>query len=161
MKESKIILRHAQEEDAPIVALAVAMAIDDNEALHDYCGDNPLSVLTEIARAEATQYSWRFAIVAESEGEPVGAVVGYDGARLKELREGTFAVLRRLVGRVPNINDETEAGEYYLDSVAVLPEFVRSRRTTPTPAAGIRVSNCSPRTSKCSRRTVARSRNCR
>jgi ribosomal protein S18 acetylase RimI-like enzyme len=27
------------------------------------------------------------------------------------------------VGRVPNINDETEAGEYYLDSVAVLPEF--------------------------------------
>ena len=123
MKKSEIILRYAQEEDAPMVALAVAMAIDDKEALHDYCGDNPLSVLTEIARAEATQYSWQFAIVAESEGEPVGAVVGYDGARLKELREGTFAVLRRLVGRVPNINDETEAGEYYLDSVAVLPEF--------------------------------------
>ncbi len=122
-KKSTITLRYAREEDAPIVALAVAIAIDDEEALHDYCGESPLSVLTEIARAEATQYSWRFAVVAECDGEPVGAVVGYDGARLKELREGTFAVLRRLVGRVPNIEDETEAGEYYLDSVAVLPEF--------------------------------------
>ncbi len=52
-----------------------------------------------------------------------GAIVGYDGARLSELREGTFAVLRECTGRVPVVADETEVGEYYLDSVGVLPEF--------------------------------------
>lgn len=123
MNDAKIIVRSAREEDAPIVAIAVALAIGEEEALHDYCGENYLGVLTEIAREENTQYSWRYALVAECNGEAVGAVVGYDGARLHELREGTFSVLRRKVGRVPNIDDETTASEYYLDSVAVIPEF--------------------------------------
>ena len=57
------------------------------------------------------------------DGVEVGAIVGYNGAQLQELRNGTFAVLRRLIGRTPTIADETEAGEYYLDSVAVLPEY--------------------------------------
>ena len=123
MNRPKITLRAAREEDAPIVAMAVALAIGVEEALHDYCGEDYLDVLTKLALAENTQYSWRYAIVAECDGVAVGAVVGYDGARLQELREGTFAILRREVGRIPNIDDETEAGEYYLDSVAVVPEF--------------------------------------
>lgn len=123
MNKSKITIRPAQREDAPIIAQAVHLAIGDEEASRDYCGEEYISVLTEIARADETQYSWQYALVAECEGQPVGAVVGYDGARLKDLREGTFKVLRQLVGRVPNIADETEAGEYYLDSVAVIPEF--------------------------------------
>ncbi len=123
MNKPKITLRHARKEDAPTIAQAVAMAIGDEIALNNYCGKEYISVLTEIARAEDTQYSWQYAIVAECDGQPVGAVVGYDGAQLRELREGTFAVLRSRVGRVPDIADETEAGEYYLDSVAVIPEF--------------------------------------
>lgn len=123
MNRPKITLRPARVEDAPTIAMAIALAIGDEFALHDYCGDDYLAVLTEIARAEDTQYSWRYAMVAECEGCHAGAVVGYDGARLQELREGTFSILRREVGRVPNIDDETEAGEYYLDSVAVIPEF--------------------------------------
>ena len=84
-----------------------------------------LSVLTEISQAEGTQYSWQYAIVAECEGRVVGSVVGYDGAKLAELREGTFAVLRNRVGRVPDIADETEAGEHYLDSLSVAPQYQR------------------------------------
>ncbi|MDO4759089.1 MAG: GNAT family N-acetyltransferase [Rikenellaceae bacterium] len=49
--------------------------------------------------------------------------MGYDGARLQELRDGTLAVIRELTARTPKIADETEAGEYYLDSVGVLPHF--------------------------------------
>ena len=123
MNEAKITVREAREEDAPIVAMAVALAIGEEGALHDYCGENYLAVLTKIARTENTQYSWRFAFVAEVNGEAAGAVVGYNGARLQELREGTFSVLRSEVGRTPNIDDETSAGEYYLDSVAVIPKF--------------------------------------
>lgn len=118
-----VTIRPAVPEDAAIIAQAVAMAIGDEVALRAYCGDNYLAVLTEIARREKTQYSWQRALVAEVEGTVAGAVVGYDGAQLEMLREGTFGVLRELVGRTPTIVDETQAGEYYLDSVAVLPAF--------------------------------------
>lgn len=123
MATSNIITRPATREDAEIIAQAVAMAIGDEEALCRYCGDDYMAVLTDIARSEATQYSWQYAIVAEVEGSVVGAVVGYDGAQLYALREGTFALLLRLIGSTPDIVDETESGEYYLDSVGVLPEY--------------------------------------
>lgn len=113
----------ARREDAATIAHAVAMAIGDEVALRAYCGDDYHAVLTEIARREGTQYSWQYALVADVDGVPAGAVVGYDGARLAELREGTFAVLREQIGRTPNVADECEAGEIYLDSVGVLPEF--------------------------------------
>ena len=116
-------MRAAKQEDAAIVARAVAMAIGDEVALRSYCGDDYLAVLAEMARGEATQYSWRYALVAEVDGVRAGAIVGYDGARLDVLREGTFAVLRACIGRIPVIADETEAGECYLDSVGVLPEY--------------------------------------
>lgn len=120
---TQINIRPATVKDAPFIALVVAMAIHDEVTLHKYCGEDYLSVLTSVARAESTQYSWQNAIIAECAGLAVGAVVGYDGARLKELRNGTFEVLRECVGGVPNMVDETEAGEYYLDSLAVLPEY--------------------------------------
>ena len=123
MTTSKIIVRAARREDAVVIARVVAMAIGDSEALQVYCGDDHLAVLTEVAAREATQYSWQNALIAEVGGVAAGVVVGYDGARLGALREGTFAVLRERIGRVPQIADETEVGEYYLDSVGVLPEF--------------------------------------
>ena len=106
-----------------MIAKAVAMAIGDEEALRAYCGDDYLAVLTEVARREGTQYSWLGVLVAEVDGTPAGAIVGYDGALLEVLREGTYAVIREYLGRTPTIPNETEAGEFYLDSVGVLPQF--------------------------------------
>ena len=80
-------------------------------------------MLTEVAEQRATQYSWQYALIAEVDGVTAGAIVGYDGAKLAQLREGTFATLRKRTGRVPQIADETEDGEYYLDSVGVEPQF--------------------------------------
>lgn len=123
MDEVKIIVRAATPKDDAVIAEAVAMAIGDEEALHNYCGSDYIAVLRSIARREATQYSWQGALVAEVNGVAAGAIVGYDGAQLYALREGTFAVITECIGRIPTIVDETEAGEYYLDSVAVLPEY--------------------------------------
>lgn len=106
-----------------MIAQAVAMAIGDEVALHNYCGESYLDVLTEVAHSEGTQYSWQNALVAEVDDVVAGAIVGYDGALLGTLREGTFEVIRKHIGRVPTIPDETEAGEFYLDSVGVFPEF--------------------------------------
>ena len=123
MDAKKIIVRAARREDAAVIAHAVAMAIGDETALCNYCGEDYMAVLKDIAAADATQYSWRYALVAEVDGAAIGAVVGYDGGELMALRNGTFEVLKRSIARVPNIVDETEAGEYYLDSVGVLPQY--------------------------------------
>lgn len=123
MKAPKITIRSARVEDAATIARAVAMAIGDKEALRAYCGEDYMAVLTQIAATKGTQYSWQYALVAEVDGTAAGAVVGYNGDDLQPLREGTFAIVRQLTGRVPNIANETEGGEYYLDSVGVLPEF--------------------------------------
>ena len=116
-------MRAARPEDAPTIAYAVAMAIGDEVGLSNYCGDDYISVLTEIASREATQYSWQYAQVAAADGVVAGAIVGYDGAQLYALRDGTFRAIFDCIGRTPQVVDETAPGEYYLDSVAVLPEF--------------------------------------
>lgn len=68
MDGSKIIVRAARPEDAATIAHAVALAIGDERALQAYCGEDYQAVLTEIARREATQYSYRQALIAEVDG---------------------------------------------------------------------------------------------
>lgn len=123
MDSCAIVVRRASAADADVVARAVAMAIGDVPTLTEYCGEDYLAVLRAIVLTPNTQYSWHNALVAEVGGIVQGAIVGYDGALLGVLREGTFALLRDKVGRTPRISDETEVGEYYLDSIAVEPEF--------------------------------------
>ena len=123
MDKASITLRTARCDDAPLIARVVAMAIGDEQALRSYCGEEYLTVLASIASHTDTQYGWPNALVAEVDGVAVGAAVGYEGAQLATLREGTFAVLRERIGRTPTIADETEVGEYYLDSIAVEPSF--------------------------------------
>jgi ribosomal protein S18 acetylase RimI-like enzyme len=123
MAERGISIRPAKINDAELIARVVAFAIGDAETLQSYCGENYLCVLTEVAAQEETLYSWCHTLVAEVDGSVAGAIIGYDGALLKELHRKTFAVINELTGLTPTLPNETEAGEYYLDSVAVLPEF--------------------------------------
>ena len=123
MYSKKIIVRAATPEDSVLIAQAVAMAIGDEVALQSYCGKDYLTVLSEIVTQKGTQYYWQSALVAEFEGIVAGAIVGYDGAHLHTLRDGTLSILQKRIGRTPIIADETEAGEYYLDSLAVFPQF--------------------------------------
>lgn len=123
MDALRIIVRAARQGDAAVIAKAVAMAIGDEVALRNYCGSEPFAVLEEMAAGTGTQYGWQNALVAEVDGVVAGAVVGYDGSRLNELREGTFDILLKRVGSVPKIADETSSGEFYLDSIGVFEEF--------------------------------------
>ena len=110
-------IRPATLADAESIALAVCMAVgyDATHALYP--------VFLELTRMEHSQYSYLNTLVAEVDGAVVGALVGYDGARLKELREPIFPLLKQHLGEVINIEDETEACEFYLDSLGVVPEY--------------------------------------
>ena len=126
MDATKIIVRPATQSDAAMIANVVVMAIGDETALRIGYGCDYLAMFEAIARNEATQYSYTNALIAEIDGNVAGAVVGYDGAKLHPLREGTLSVMREHIASVTIPEDETEAGEYYLDSIAVVPAF-RSR----------------------------------
>ncbi len=110
-------MREATREDAPLIAEAVCMAVG-------YDTSHPVyRVFLTLAKRRKTQYSYQNALVCEVDGVSAGAIVGYDGALLEKLRQPIYPLLKKHLDEVPNIEDETEAGEYYLDSLGVLPLF--------------------------------------
>ena len=117
-----ITIRQATIDDANIIAHAVAMAIGEESVL-DYCGNNYIDVLTEIAQYEDSQYSYLNALVAEVDGKSAGAIVGYDGALLEHLRKRTLSIIRKYNPDVVVCENETGAGEFYMDSLGILPEY--------------------------------------
>ena len=117
MDTKKIVVRPAGREDAALIAEVVCMAVG-------YDTTHPIyHVFLTLAASDKAQYSYRNVLIAEVDGTVAGAIVGYDGALLYELREPIFPLLEKYLGSVPDIEDETAAGEFYLDSLGVLPQF--------------------------------------
>ena len=118
MENCTIIVREAQKSDAEFVATAVFMALGgDPKARALY------PIFRELAGRELSQYSYRNALVATIDGEAAGAIVGYDGARLQELRVPLIALIKEQLVESLEIEEETAAGEFYIDSLAVAPSF--------------------------------------
>jgi ribosomal protein S18 acetylase RimI-like enzyme len=65
------------------------------------------------------QYSYQNCWVAEDDKKVVGAINLYDGVRLKELRQPIVDYLKHKFDRDFVFGDETQAGEYYIDSLGV------------------------------------------
>ena len=123
LNEQAITIRPATPADASIIADALTMALGE-ETMKMYCGPNSRDILQELARREDTQYSYLNALVAEAGGQLAGAIVGYDGARLHTLRRPTLRLIEERTGQCfGNVEDETAPGEYYLDSLGVLPAY--------------------------------------
>ncbi len=118
MHSDEITIRAGQRDDAEFIATVVCMALDSTPEEH------PLyPVFRELAGRDKAQYSYRNALIAEVDGRRAGGIVGYDGARLHELREPIYALIQQQLGQDIVIEEEISAGEFYLDSVAVLPEY--------------------------------------
>ena len=83
-------------------------------------------MMTMLVEHENSQYSYRNTLVAMDEDKVVGISVSYDGGRLHELRRAFIEAAKEYVGKDHSgMDDETQAGELYLDSLAVLPEYRR------------------------------------
>jgi len=75
---------------------------------------------------EDSQYSYRNTLVAMDGDRLVGIAVSYDGGRLHELRLAFVEAAKACIGKDHSgMDDETQAGELYLDSLAVLPDYRR------------------------------------
>ena len=68
-------------------------------------------------------YSYHNALIAEVDNIPAGAIIGYDGACLKQLKDKTFSVINKYHPELKASGAETGAGEFYLDAIGILPQF--------------------------------------
>ena len=122
----KVQLRDATLDDAPFIARVVLAGIDmlDIDAVLPDEQRAIFEHLIEISRMDDTLYSYCNTRIAEIDGNRVGALVAYDGARYAEMREKTFGLVKQTSGMDLSRNAmETGPGEFYLDSMAVLSDY--------------------------------------
>lgn len=119
----------ARKEDAPFIAQCIVWAVGEEVcaglAGENHTIDDIIDLFTRLAAREDSQYSYLNTLAAvDDNGEAVGVCVGYDGAKLHELREPFFEAARELLGlELGKVGDETDGDEFYLDTLAVKPEY--------------------------------------
>lgn len=120
-----INIEPALKSDAPQIAPLIMEAMN-HECCQNWAGpEHSLAdfegLMCRLVEADNSQYSYRNAIVARDAGGTVaGVCVAYDGGQLHQLREAFISGAREAFGiDYSGIADETEAGEYYIDSLAV------------------------------------------
>lgn len=117
-------IRQAQPKDSffvsklilePMKPLALLLAhTEDPEAAR--------KLLEELFLRVDTQYSYMNTLVCEQDGTVAGSITAYDGGRLHELRKPVDDHIRNNKIEIV-LTDETEAGEYYIDTLSVSPAF--------------------------------------
>ena len=123
-----INIQEATREQSADIARLIMMAMTDDCCLY-FCGvgyglEDFRSMMTMLVRREDSQYSYKNTLVAMDGDKVVGMAVSYDGGRLHELRRAFIEAAKEHLGKDHSgLDDETQEGELYLDSLAVLPEY--------------------------------------
>lgn len=126
---NEIVLRPACPEDAPQTARMIIMAMTDECCRHFYGEHHTIEdfhrLMTRLASLPDTQYSYENTICAvDGEGSIAGISVSYDGAKLEVLRQPFIdSAIKEFGIDHSGMSPETQAGELYLDSLSVLPEY--------------------------------------
>ena len=122
--------RRATKEQSADIARLIMMAMTDECCLY-FCGDGYgledfYGMMTRLVEREDSQYSFKNTLVAMDGDKVVGISVSYDGGKLHTLRKAFIESAKKYVGKDhTGMDDETQAGELYLDSLAVLPAYRR------------------------------------
>ena len=123
-----IEIREAKKNQAAEIANLIMMAMTDDCCLY-FCGDGYgledfRKMMTLLVEREDSQYSFKNTLVALDGERVVGISVCYDGGELHQLRRAFIESAKKYIGKDHSgMDDETQAGELYLDSLAVLPEY--------------------------------------
>ena len=116
-------VRKATIEDCEPVASYLLLAMED--IVYQFMGTIDTAKAKEFmlhfVQSEANQYSYQNCWIAEDDGEVVAAVNVYDGANLVALRQPVIDYIRLRFNSAFDPEDETQAGEYYIDSLGVKP----------------------------------------
>ena len=128
MQQNQITIAHAQPSQAAVIAQLIMQAMTD-ECCLSFVGsgqtlDDFRQLMHTLVALPDTQYSFRNTWVALHRQTVVGCCVAYEGSRLHGLRQAFIDGARRAFGRDHScMPDETQAGEFYVDSLAVPPAY--------------------------------------
>ena len=123
-----IEIREASKSQAAEIASLIMTAMTDDCCLY-FCGEGYglkdfHKMMTMLVERENSQYSYRNTLVAMDADKVVAISVSYDGGRLHELRRAFIEAAKEQIGKDHSgMDDETQAGELYLDSLAVPPDY--------------------------------------
>lgn len=118
-----MIIRKALPSDAECIVDFLLMATEEiiYEFIREKNHDKAKQFLLYFIKKENNQYSFQNCLVAEIDNEMVAAVALYDGARLATLRQPVTDYIRNNINKNFEPEDETAAGEFYIDSIGVRP----------------------------------------
>ena len=125
-----IEIRKATKAQSEEIAKLIMMAMTDDCCLY-FCGEGYgledfRRMMTILVEREDSQYSYRNTLIAMDGDKVVGISVSYDGGFLHELRRAFIETAKEYIGKDHSgMADETQTGELYLDSLAVLSEYRR------------------------------------
>lgn len=122
-----MIIREAQPKDAPQIAPLMNLIYDEMELadFEDVAGPDLLKVITAAYRTPTYLSGAATTVVAEAQGQVIGAAFGYPGER-EEIVDDVMIDLTAQSAAFDEAyrpDEETQPGEWYLDSLAVDPDF--------------------------------------
>ncbi|WP_343531427.1 GNAT family N-acetyltransferase [Pedobacter sp.] len=118
-----MLIRNAKREESKIIANYIFLAMEEiaYQFIGEKSAEKALQFLSSLTEENGNQYSYENCWVVECENEIVAAALVYNGAKLHELREPVARKIKSMFKQDFNPEDETEAGEYYIDCVGVNP----------------------------------------
>lgn len=160
---AQIRIEAAGKSHSAVIARLIMQAMNEDCCLY-FAGEHHTladfeRMMTGLVAAEDSQYSYRNALVAKNDAEDVvGVCVSYDGAELHRLRRAFINAAKQAFDRdFSGMDDETSAGELYLDSLAVdekwrgkgiasalLRASIKKAKEMRLPAAGLLVDKGNP-----------------
>ncbi|MCC5919831.1 MAG: GNAT family N-acetyltransferase [Cyclobacteriaceae bacterium] len=118
-----MIIRKASIEDSKNIAYYLMMAMD--EIVYQFIGlasrDKAIQFLESLIILKNNQYSYENCWMVEIKNQIVGAALIYDGGELHKLRKPVTMAIKNKFNRDFVPEDETQAGEFYIDCVAIHP----------------------------------------
>ena len=124
----KITIQPAIREQAESIAQLIMTAMTDECCLF-FVGENQTlddfkQAMICLVNDEQSQYSYTNTLVALHNNDVVGICVSYDGKDLRFLRSKFIEIAKVRFNRdFADMNDETQEGELYVDSLAVKKSF--------------------------------------
>ncbi len=158
-----IAICQPQKQHAGTIASLIMTAMNHeccrNLAGNEHTLEDFHRLMTELVAIETSQYSYRNCLSAIVKNEIIGVCVGYDGAKLHSLRHAFIDGARHAFSiDYSDMADETGAGEFYIDSLAVketcrgrgiarmlLKQTIEKARLVGAPRVGLLVDKANPK----------------
>lgn len=117
-------IRAAVQGDHKILAKLIVQAMEDLACAFVRNANIEIAHLAfeHLCAQQDNLYSYQNARVLIDENGLAGAISGYDGAKLLELRKPVFDYFTTEYGFEGAMEEETQAGELYIDTLSVMPD---------------------------------------